>query len=119
MPLTDAERRTLADEFELETPLSEELSAKARKLIELVFDHEADIDDPKSLGNSLAWASEGRQSNVAALAEEIIVARAEKPSRLHGRKWIFDRIQLIGCGFVVVILLMLFGVVVDMLFSRK
>ena len=117
-PLTEAERSILIAEWDPETPIAEELHAKARNLVELVVDHESDVDDPRNLGNSLAWASESGYSNVSVLAEEVIRSRGERLPRLRGR-WIIDRIQLVGCGFAAVILIGLFWVALDLLFDWK
>lgn len=118
-PLAEAERSILTAKWDPETPISEELHAKTRNLIDLVFDHESDVDDPRNLGNSLAWASESGYSNLSVLAEEVIRSRGERLPRLRGRRWIIDRIQLLGCGFAAVILMGLFWVAVDLLFDRK
>lgn len=119
IPLTDAERRTLTVKWDPATTIADELHAKARKLVELVFDHEADVDAPKSLGNSLQWATESGHSNITVVIEEVIRSRNEALPRLRGRKWIVDRIQLVGCGFVAIVLMMLFWAAVDRLFSSK
>lgn len=83
IPLTDTERSILANESRLENTLSEEFRAKTTKLIEMAFDHEVDIDDPKNLGNSLQWAGDVGYPNVAALTEEVIRSRGEGPPQLH------------------------------------
>jgi hypothetical protein len=116
-PLTDAERGIL--ELGHGRPVSAELLAKTVKLIELALDHEADIDDPKSLGNSLQWAGEFGYPNVTAIAEEVFRSRGERLPQLRGRRWAIDRIQLVGCGFVAVILIMLFWAAVSFIFHWK
>jgi hypothetical protein len=82
--LSDAERSVLIAKSNPEEPISEELRAKTTNLITLVLDHEADIDDPKSLGNSLAWASNDKYTNVAALAEGVIFQGAKAPLAYMG-----------------------------------
>ncbi len=118
-PLTDADRATLVSEFSLENPVPEELHTKTTKLIERVLDHELDIDDPKSLGNSLQWAGEFGYPNLTALAEEVFRSRGERLPKLRGRRRIIDRIQLVACGFVAVILIMLFWATVGLIFHWK
>ncbi|MFZ0320740.1 MAG: hypothetical protein WAL56_16565 [Candidatus Sulfotelmatobacter sp.] len=97
----------------------EELDARVRKLIEQTFDGEIEPDDPKNLGNSLQWAGDGQYPKIVALTEDVIRARGEKFTRLRGRRWVVDRIQLVGCGVVVVIVMMLVVVLFSWLFGDK
>lgn len=117
-PLTDAERSILAAKWDPASAISDELHAKTSKLVALVLDHEANIDAPKSLGNSLEWATESGHSNVTAIIEGVICSRGERLPRLRGRRWVVDRIQLVGCAFVAVILAMLFWAAVELVINR-
>ena len=117
-PFTEAEKQILLREWHPETIVPEDLEAKARKLIERTFDHEVDPDDPRSLGNSVMWAADQNYATIAVLTEEVIRARGEKLPRLRGRAWAIDRVQLFGCGFASVILLMLLAAFVEWLFGH-
>ena len=123
-PLSDEERRMLLNEAIPGNAMpgnaaSEELDARVRKLIEQTFDAEIEPDDPKNLGNSVQWAGDGQYPKIVALTEDIIRSRSEKFTRLRGRRWVIDRIQLVGCGVVAVIFLMLFSALVGWLFGHK
>ena len=98
---------------------SEELDARVRRLIEQTFDGENDPDDPKTLGNSLQWAGDRQYPRIVALTEDVIRSRRERFTRGKGRRWIVDRIQLVGCGVVAVILMMLFAAFLGWLFEHK
>jgi hypothetical protein len=123
-PLSDEERRILLDDA---IPVdvmpanvsSEEFDARVRKLIEETFDGEVEPDDPKNLGNSLQWAGDRQYPRIVALTEGVIRSRRERFARGKGRRWIVDRIQLVGCGVVAVILMMLFAALVGRLFEHK
>jgi hypothetical protein len=124
VPLTDEERRMLLTDAIPGDGMpgdeaSEQLDAKARKLIEQTFDAEVEPDDPKNLGNSLQWAGDGRYPRIVALTEDVIRSRGENFARLRGRRWAIDRIQLVGCGVVVVIVMMLVVVLFGWLFGDK
>ena len=121
-PLSDEEWGLLLDDAISgdampETAASEELDAKVRRLIEQRFDSEIEPDDPKNLGNSLGWAGDGQYPRIVALTEDVIRLRSEKSPR--GRKWVIDRIQLVGCGVVAVVLLMLCAALFGWLFEHK
>ena len=120
-PLSEEERKLLIEpalpaKIDLE---EEESDARFRKLIEQTFDYEVNPDAPMSLGSSVQWAGADRYPKIVALAEEIIVSCGEKRPRLRGRRQIIDLIQLVGCGVVSVILLMLFSALVIWLFGHK
>lgn len=97
----------------------EESDEKFRKLIEQMFDSEVDPDDPTNFSNAIQWAGADRYPKVVALAEEIITSRAEKLPRLRGRRAIIDLLQLVGCGLVTVILMLLVVALLSWLFGRK
>jgi hypothetical protein len=118
-PLTQDEQRFLAAEKINRNPLLDDFQPRVKRLIELILDSEVDSHDPKSLSNSLEWASDFGYSNVAAMIEEVCVSRAENFPKLHGRKWIADRVQLVGCGVLTVILLTLLVASIEYLFSGK
>jgi hypothetical protein len=119
-PLSEEERRLLLDES-APAPciVPVESDAKFTKLIEQIFDSEVEPDDPKNLGNSTQWAGDRSYPRVAALTEQVILSRSEKSTRLRGRKWAIDRLQLVGCGVVAVILMMLVVALLSWLFGHK
>src|SRR5882757_5724255 len=108
-PLSDDELRLLACEKDSQNTLSAELQMRMNTLIEHTLDSEADSDDPKNSGNSLEWASDVGHSNIAAMIEDVCRSRSENLPPLRNRRWMADRAQLVGCGVVAVILLMLFA----------
>ena len=118
-PLTQDEQRFLAAEKTDRNPLLDDFQVRVKRLIELILDSEVGSDDPKSLSNSLEWASDAGYSNVAAMIEEVCLSRAESLPKLYDRKWMADRAQLVGCGIVAVILLMVFAASLEYLFSGK
>ena len=117
-PLDEAEKQMLLGHLDPETIFPEEFRTKAKKLIEQTFDYEADPDSPISLGNSVGWAGDGNYPTIVALTEEVMRERGEK-SPLRGRRKIIDLFQLVGCGLVVVILMMLVVVLFSWLFGSK
>src|ERR1700691_6104883 len=114
-PLSEAEKQILLAHWDPETVVSEDFRTKAKRLIRQTFDYEADPDDPISLGNSVEWAGDGSYPTIIALTEEVMLERGEKP-RLRERRAVIDLIQLVGCGAVVVMLMMLAVVLFSWLF---
>jgi hypothetical protein len=119
MPLSEGERKLLLEEATPPKIVGEESDEKFRKLIERTFDDEVDPDDPMSLSNSLQWAGDDQYPKIVALAEEVVRSRSEKFPQLRGRRFMIDRLQLIGCGFATVVLMMLVVVFFSWLFERK
>lgn len=116
--LSEEDRRLLLESAPVPyVPL--ESDAKFAKLIEQTFDSEVEPDDPKNLGNSAQWAGDGSHPRVVALTEQVILSRSQKSTRLRGRKWAIDRIRLVGCGVVAVILMMLVVALLSWLFGQK
>ena len=127
-PLTEEEKRILLVGCEPEAHIAlvgcepeahiaDDFRDRAKKLIEQTFRFEADPDSPISLGHSTTWAGEDRYPMIVALTEEVMRERGEK-SPLRGRRAIIDLAHLVGCGFVSVILLMLFAAFVSWLFGH-
>jgi hypothetical protein len=118
-PLTDAEREILSSET---ASLTEDLRQKASKLIKQIFEREqatSTEEDPKSFGACLEWV-EPDYPNIAALAEEVITSGGfGKVPPLHGRLWVKDRVQLIGCGLLVVLFMFLIVIVWSLVSNRK
>lgn len=109
-PLTDPEKETLLQPYS-ESPLSvsEELRRKTKSLIARIFEAESPEEfdrDPRSFSDSMLQAGDTAYSNVVALAEE--VARDIRETGYpppQGWRLAKDRIQLIGCGCLVVLLM--------------
>ncbi len=118
-PLSEEEQRLLLEGAATPKIAEEESDRRFRKLIEQAFDYEVNPDDPMSLSSTVQWAGDGRYPKIVALAEEIIISRGEKRPRLRGRRQIIDLIQLVGCGVVVVILMMLVVALLSWLFGSK
>jgi hypothetical protein len=118
-PLSDAEREILSSET---VSPSEELRQRVLKLIGQIFEREqgtASKEDPKSFGACLEWV-EPDYPNIAALAEEVITSGGfGTVPPLHGRRWVKDRTQLIGCGLLVVLFLFLVVAVWSLIANRK
>lgn len=118
-PLSEEERRLLLEGAAPPKIAEEELDEKFRKLIEQTFDSEVEPDDPKNLGNSVQWVGDDQYPRIVALAEDVIRSRREKFNRTRGRRRAIDRIQLVGCGLVAVMLLMLFAALLGWIFGHK
>jgi hypothetical protein len=118
IPLTEEERQTLLGGWYPETIVPDDFRTKAKKLIEQTFTYEPDPDSPISLGHSVMWAGEDGYPMIVALTEEVMREKCER-SPLRGRRKIIDRLQLIGSGLVVVILMMLIVVLFSWLFGGK
>jgi hypothetical protein len=118
-PLSEAEKQMLLARWDPKNIVPEDFRTKAKKLIEQTFDHETAPDNPLSLGNSVEWAGDGAYPTIVALTEEIMLERSEKFPRLRGRRKILDLFQLVGCGVVVVILMMLVVALLSWSFGHK
>jgi hypothetical protein len=118
-PLTEAEREMLSREGGAP---SEELRQKALKLIGQILKRDqatSSEENPKGFGACLEWV-EPDYPNIAALAEEVFTSGGfGKVPPLHGRRWVIDRAQLIGCGFLAVVLMFLVIAVWSLIFDRK
>jgi len=118
-PLTDAEREILSSE---DASPSEGLRRKTLKLIGQILERErgeSSEENPKSFGACLEWV-EPDYPNIAVLAEEVITSGGfGKVPPLHGRQWVKDRAQLIGCGLLIVLLMFLVITVWSLISNRK
>jgi len=101
MPLTEGERSILAGEG----PVSDDLAAKARRLITEILEREgASNADPRGFGGAMEWASDGAWSNIVELTYTAVDNRCPPP-RLHGWSKAKDVFALIGCGLLVVLVM--------------
>jgi hypothetical protein len=123
-PFSEAERKILLREAAPTQSVPEELRQRTKKLIEQLLRKEQTSEssaDPKNFGNSLEWAGEPGYPNIVALAEEVVCSGGSLKAlpRLHGRRWLKDRTQLVVCAFSVVLLMFLIVVVAGLVFQHK
>jgi len=122
-PLGEDEKRVLASEVRRGDPVSEDLRQRAKKLIEQMLARERAASteaDPKSFANSMEWAGDLAYPNIIALTEEVITAGGlGRMPTLHGRAWLKDRAQLIGCAVLAVLFMMLAVLIGGLIFPRK
>jgi hypothetical protein len=120
-PLTEAEKQMLTREPA--DVLPEDLRIRVTKLIKEILNREKTTDignDPKSFLASFEWASDNAFPQIAALTEEVITSGGfGNLPPLHGREWIKDRAQLIGCGLLVVLIMMAIVVIVGLIVHGK
>jgi hypothetical protein len=124
IPLSDDDKKLLASEVMPGARISEELRNRTKKLIEGTLKREqasGPDEDPKSFGNSLEWAGDPGYPNIVMLTEEVITSGTSRKSLapLHGRRWLKDNGQLIGCRLAVVLFLMLIGITIGLISERK
>jgi hypothetical protein len=114
-PLTEEEREILAGNG----LISDELCSKAKYLIGHVLENERQEDsDPQSFGNSMLWASDGGSSNVVELTHQVVDGVKPFP-RGKGWPWVRDRMALIGCGVLVVLLMFAAVTIAGLMFHWK
>jgi len=100
-PLTPEECETLVGEG----TMSEELAARARVLIQRIFESEkATKSDPRNFGGSMEWASDGASSNIVELTYQVADGLQPLP-RLRGWARVKDTVALVICGMVAVLLM--------------
>jgi hypothetical protein len=119
-PFSEDEKKVLSSQSTSEDPVPEELRQRAKKLIEALLRKEQSsgaVTGPKSFDNSLEWAGESSYPNIVALTEEVVTSKA-LPQR-HGKRWVKDMIQLLGCALGIVLLMMLIVVFVSFIFQSK
>jgi len=121
-PLTDLDKEILAKGSSPEQ-VPEDLRRKAKKLITSMYLAEPwdELErDPKSFGNSLQWAGDSSYPNIVALAEEVACEmRGEAFPPFQGWKLAKDRMQLIGCGVLVVLVMFAMVIGAGFLFGWK
>jgi hypothetical protein len=102
-PFNPDEKKILRSKASSGEAIPEELRRKSKTLIEQLLNREKAAEtrsDPKSFNNSLGWAGESSYPNIVALTEEVVTSGTDDV-RLHGRRWVKDQIQLLGCAVVV------------------
>jgi hypothetical protein len=109
-PLTDQEKETLlqsSSDSLYSLSISEELRRKTKALITRIFQAESPEEfdrGPRSFSDSMLWAGDKAYPNVVALAEEVSrgIGEMQYPP-LRGWSWGKDRVQVVGCGCLVVL----------------
>ncbi len=103
--------------------MPDELRRRAKNLIRKIFEaeHPDEFDEGRvSFGNSMLWAGDRSCPNVVALAEEVARdIRATTNPRLHGWRVVKDRMQLLGCGILVVLLMLVVVILAGIAFHWK
>ena len=120
-PLTTSEKEVLAREASSLDPVPEDLRQRTKDLVAQIYDSEPWDEferDPKSFTDSLEW-TEPSSPNIVVIAEEVRCENARLTPPLHGWKRVKDGLQLIGCAFLVVLLMFAVVLVCGFLFSRK
>jgi hypothetical protein len=119
-PFNENEKQILASSV-LHVPI--ELDAKARRFINQLFEREqaAGIErDPKGFGSCLQWSDCAESSNLLELTHHVAAERsAMQPASEKWKGRIKDKIALVGCAFVAVVLLMLFAAAIEFLSGHK
>ena len=118
VPLTERDREILASA----EPMPEILRQRAKDLITRIFEAEPFDDwerDPKCFSCSLEWAGDSRYPNIVALAEEVACDIARPSAPLHGWKLAKDKLQLVGCGLLLVLLMFAIVAVAGFVFGWK
>jgi hypothetical protein len=122
VPLTERDREILARENSRLEPMPEVLRQRAKDLITRIFEGEP-LDefgrDPKCFSCSLQWAGDGRYPNIVALAEEVACDIARPSVPLLGWKRVKDKLQLVGCGLLLVLLMFAIVIGAGFLFGWK
>lgn len=121
--LSDEEKKILLAEKGHASP-SSELRQKVDPLIKQLLQREAttqECKDPKSFGNTLEWAGDQANPNIVAFTEDVICGGWSPGGlpRLHRRAWLLDKAQLIGCGILIVVLMLLVVGAFAVFFGRR
>jgi hypothetical protein len=122
-PLNETEKKMLASESSRRESIPEDLRMRLHKSIGEILEREKAKDiknDPKSFLASFEWASDNAYPEIVALIEEVITGGGFGPlPPQHGRRWIKDRAQLIGCGLLLVLIMMVIVAICGLIFQKK
>jgi len=122
VPLTEHDREILTRESSRLEPMPDILRQRVKDLIGRIFEAEP-LDecerDPKCFSCSLQWAGDGRYPNIVALAEEVACDIARPSAPLHGWKLAKDKLQLVGCGLLLVLLMFVIVAIAGLVFRWK
>jgi hypothetical protein len=115
VPLTDEEREILAGDG----AMSEELRLKAHLLVGSMFDGKTGEDsDRRSFDSAMLLAQDPTWPNVVDIAVQVATER-NPHRRLRGWALAQDRIQLVGCGLLAVLLMFVIVAVAGFIFHWK
>jgi hypothetical protein len=106
-PLSDLDKKILSEESSALGPMPDDLRQRAKKLIAQVFETEPWDEmerSPKDFGSSLEWAGDSGRRNIVVLAEEVACDIARPSLPLHGWGLVKDKLQLVGCGVLLILL---------------
>lgn len=109
-----------------ECSLPVDLEDQARRIIGQILLRDeleteaAGCEDPKSFSNSLEWAADSQDSNIARLTDDVMFEGRSTgifppPPRLRGWALAKDQMMLWGCGFLIVAIVLVVG---GLLFSK-
>jgi hypothetical protein len=118
VPLSERDREILANV----EPMPEILRQRTKELVMRIYESESPDErerDPKCFGCALQWAGDGQYPNIVALAEEVACDIARPSAPLHGWKRVKDKLQLLGCGLLLVLLMFAVVAVAGFLFGWK
>jgi hypothetical protein len=123
-PFSDEEKAVLAAKHTSPESVPENLRGRTKRLIEILLRKEEAAPapaDPRSFGNSLEWAGVTTYPNIVALTEQVVTSGGASRGlpRLHGMKWVKERLQLLGCAFAVVLFMLLLVGILEIVFPRK
>jgi hypothetical protein len=120
-PFNADEKQVLRRKASNVEPVPEELRRKSKAVIEQLLKRKQTAEtnnDPKSFNNSLEWAGESDYPNIVALTEAVVMS-GTGILRLHGRGWVKDKIQVIGCALIIVLFMLLLVVGFSLILRRK
>lgn len=122
VPLTERDKEILAAESTHDEPMPDDLQQRAKGLIAKIYAAEP-FDpreiDPKSFSSSLQWAGDRDHPNIVAIAEEVACDIGRPSGQLHSWKLVRDKLQLVGCGLLVVLLMAVIVAGAGVLFGWK
>ena len=120
-PLSETDKEMLASESDY-SAIPDDFRIRSRKLIEQILQRDiaTQDNDRKSFIASCEWAGDNAYPVIVALTEEVITSGGVgRLPPLHGRNWIKDRAQLLGCGILMVVIMLLIVVIGSLIFERK
>ena len=115
--LTAAEREILLSHDEM----PDDVWQKTTELIRRTFEAERweDRDNPHSFSGALEWAGDLSYPNIVNAAEKVACENALARPKLRGWQFLKDRLQLVGCGLLVVLLMFVIVTVAGFIFHWK
>jgi hypothetical protein len=122
-PLSEDERKLLSSDAEGGICLSEDFRLRIIGLVESLVRQQRVLESNDKQNSFLAafeWASDAYSPQIVVLTWQVIDSGVlGPPPKLHGRKWLKDKVQLVGCGLLVVLFMLLVVVLIAFVFDRK